>query len=70
MPELFPRKAMKAYETRVLSEPGNQNEQDDDGKGAHAVNLDAVLIKVYEQVLRDSSSGGWATAGTPDDKHK
>ena len=69
-PELFQRKAMRAYETRVLSEPANRNAQQEDGKGAYVLDLDATLIKVVEQVGRDAGSGGWATAGTEAEPHK
>ena len=60
---------MKAFETRVLSAPENQNDQQADGKGAQVRNLDSVLIAVYKQVFKDASSGGRATAGTEDDRH-
>ena len=69
-PELFPRKAMKAWETQVLSLPENENVQHADGKGAEVCSVDAVLISVYRQVGRDAHTGGWASAGTEDDPHE
>ena len=68
-PELFPRVAMKAYETRVLALPANQNVQHADGKGAEAVNISEIFYEVYGAPFRDAHTGGWATAGTEADPH-
>ena len=66
MPEPFPIKEMQRVKHETVH---SENISHSDGRGAECRDLDALLLRLVEQVQQMKLAGGFSTMGTEEDPH-